>query len=379
MGKKASRGGTKTATPPLRYAVVGLGYISQIAMLPAFKHAKENSELAALISSDPAKLKKLSKEYGVECIGGYDDFEQCLDQAKVDAVYIATPNTLHKDLAIRAARMGVHILCEKPLATTVRDGQDIITAARRANVKLMTAYRLHFESANLEAIETLRSGKLGEVKLFNSVFSMQVKQGNIRLERELGGGAIYDLGVYCINASRYLLQQEPEEVMAMVANSGDPRFDEVDESYSVIMKFPGEQLATFSTSFGVSDCGYYEIIGTKGSLRVEPAYEYAEALKHTLTIGDKTSTRTFKKRDQFAAELIYFSDCVINDRAVEPSGEEGLADIRVIEKILMSADKGRRVSVHSVSRPMRPSKIQNIQKPPIRPPKLIHARAPHLE
>lgn len=379
MGKKASNGGSKTEATPVRYAVVGLGYIAQIAVLPAFKHARANSQLAALISSDRTKLKELAQQYGVECTGGYDDFEQCLDEAQIDAVYIATPNTLHREFALRAARMGVHVLCEKPLASTVLDSEAIIRAARRANVKLMTAYRLHFEAANLEAIEAVKSGVLGEVKMFNAAFSMQVKPGNIRLERELAGGPLYDLGIYCINASRYILQQEPEEVMAFAVNSGDPRFKEVDESWAAILRFPDDQIATFSTSFGTADCGYYEVIGTKGRLRVEPAFEYAEALKHTLTVGEKTTTRTFSKRDQFAAELIYFSDCVINDRAVEPSGEEGLADIRIIEKIQQSARSGRRVEVHSISRSLRPSRAQNITKPPIRPPHLIHASAPHAE
>lgn len=379
MGKKSSQRDSKAEQRPVRYAVVGLGYIAQIAVLPAFAHARENSEMVALISSDSTKLKKLSRQYGVECVGGYDDLEQCLDEAQVDAVYIATPNTLHREFALRAARMGVHVLCEKPLATSVRDSEAIIEAARRADVKLMTAYRLHFEAANLEAIQTVRSGKLGQVKMFNSVFTFQVKEGNIRLRKAMGGGPLFDLGVYCINAARYLLGQEPEDVMAYAVNSGDPRFDEVEESWSVILRFPDEQLATFTTSFGVANCGYYEVIGTKGRLRVEPSYEYAESLQHTLTIGEKTSTRSFGKRDQFAAELVYFSDCVINDRAVEPSGEEGLADIRIIEKIQQSARSGRRVNVHSVSRPMRPGPIQNIRRPPIRPPRLVHADSPHVE
>lgn len=379
MGKKASNGGSKEEKAPVRYAVVGLGYIAQIAVLPAFKHAQGNSELVALISSDPTKLKKLSKQYGVECVGGYDDLEQCLDEAEVDAIYIATPNSLHREFALRAARMGVHILCEKPLATSVKDAEAIIGAARKADVKLMTAYRLHFEAANLEAIEIVRSGKLGQVKLFNSVFTLQVRPGNIRLQRKMGGGSLYDLGVYCINAARYLFEQEPEDVMAYSVNSEDPRFDEVDESWSAILRFPDDQLATFSTSFGTASCGYYEIVGTKGSLRVEPAYEYSESLKHELTIDEKTTSKVFGKRDQFAAELVYFSDCVINDRAVEPSGVEGLADIRIIEKIQQSARTGRRVNLHSLSRSLRPNQLQNIRRPPIRPPRLIHVDAPHVE
>ncbi len=376
MGKKSSRARTKKEVRAIRYAVAGLGYIAQIAVLPAFKHASENSELVALISSDQAKRKKLAKKYGVECTGDYDDLEQCLEEAQVDAIYIATPNTLHKGLAVRAAEMGVHILCEKPLATTVHDGEAIIAAARKNGVKLMTAYRLHFEAANLEAIETVRSGKLGDIRYFNSEFSMQVQPGNIRLQEDMGGGPLFDLGIYCLNASRYMMGGEPLEVMAMDANSGDKRFSEVEETLSAIMRFAGGKLATFTTSFGATNAGFYELVGTKGKLRVEPAFEYAEGLKHTLTIGDKTKTMNFSKRDQFAAELIYFSHCITNDEQVEPSGEEGLADLRVIEALKESAATGIVVPVEGVRRSLRPRKKQNIRRPPVRPPQLYHATAP---
>lgn len=376
MGKKASSTRTKNDVAPVRYAVAGLGYIAQVAVLPAFKHA-QNSELVALISGDPSKLKKLSKKYGVSVSGDYDDLEEILDQAQVDALYIATPNTLHKELALRAAAMGVHVLCEKPLATTVSDGEAIVAACRKSGVKLMTAYRLHFEAANLKAIEMVRDGKIGDIKYFSSEFSMQVKKGNIRLQEELGGGPLFDLGIYCINASRYIMGQEPLEVFGMDASSNDPRFSEVEETFSGSLRYPQGKLASFTCSFGAADAGYYEVVGTKGKLRVEPAFEYAEELCLTLTVDGKSTTKTFAKRDQFAAELIYFSECIAHNRAVEPSGEEGVADLRVIQALRASAVRGTVVDVEPVRRSLRPKMDQNIRRPPVRKPELFHVKQPH--
>lgn len=376
MGKKSSSSRTKNDAAPVRYAVAGLGYIAQVAVLPAFKHAA-NSELVGLISGDPEKLKQLSKQYGVEYTAAYEGFEECLDTAQADAVYIATPNTLHKDLALRAAAMGVHVLCEKPLASTARAAEVIVQSARRNKIKLMTAYRLHFEAANLRAIEAVRQGKIGDIRYFTSEFSMQVKRGNIRLQGQMGGGPLLDLGIYCINAARYIMGAEPLEVVAMDASSSDARFKEVEETFSGIMRFNGGRISTFTCSFGASNAGFYEVVGTKGKLRVDPAFEYSEGLKHTFTIDDKSTTKKFGKRDQFAAELIYFSDRIIDGQPIEPSGEEGLADLRVIDALRESAECGAVIPVEQVNRQLRPRIKQNIKRPPVREPKLIHASSPH--
>ena len=194
----------------IRYAVVGLGHIAQAAVLPAFAHAKRNSELHALVSGDGEKLAELGDRYEVEFRGGYEDFEECLKD--VDAVYIATPNTEHAEFAVRAAHAGVHVLCEKPLAVTEEECDRILRACREAGVRLMTAYRLHFEPLTLEVIDLVRKGRIGEPRYFSSDFSMVAKPGNIRTRPETGGGTLYDLGVYCINAARMLFGAEPREV-----------------------------------------------------------------------------------------------------------------------------------------------------------------------
>ena len=360
---------------PIRYAVVGLGYISQIAILPAFEHA-ENSELVALISGDEHKLTALSRRYGVQFTGTYDEYEEILERANVDAVFIGLPNTMHRDFTVRAANVGVHVLCEKPLATTVADCEEMIQACHDNGVKLMTAYRLHFEEANLRAIEIVQSGRIGEPKFFNSVFSMQVEPPNIRLQHDLGGGPLLDLGVYCINAARYLYRDEPFEVTALSANTDDARFNDVEESVAGILKFPEGRLATFTVSFGSSGKSFYEIIGTKGELKVDPAYHYAQPLKHYLKVEGEKSEETFDQRDQFAAELIYFSNCILDDQPVEPGGREGLADIKIIESLYESMRTGRAVALRMRERQQRPSIRQNIERPPVRPPELIHARSP---
>jgi predicted dehydrogenase len=362
-------------TQPIRYAVVGLGHIAQIAVLPAFAHARQNSALTALVSDDPEKLRQLSRRYRVKLTYSYDQYDDCLRSGAVDAVYIALPNNMHAEYCIRAANAGVHVLCEKPMAVTERECQSMIRAARKHKIKLMIAYRLHFEEANLKAIEIIKSGKLGEPRIFNSLFGLQVKEGNIRTQAELGGGTLYDLGVYCINAARHLFQSEPIEAFAYSAARNDRRFKEIDEMTSALIRFPGDRTATFTTSFGSADVASYEIIGTKGKLRVDPAYEYAMALKHYLTIDGKSTSRTFARRDQFAPELIYFSDCIQKNIKPEPSGEEGLTDVRVVRALYRAAKTGRRVTIKSMSIRKRPNLKQEKHRPPVAKPKLIHAES----
>src|SRR6195256_5714937 len=172
------KGDTVSATRKIRYAVVGLGHIAQVAVLPAFAHARRNSQLAAVVSDDRTKRREIAKRYHLDRTFSYDQFDDCLKQ--VDAVYIALPNSMHAEYTIRAAQAGVHVLCEKPMAVTVEDCRRMIAACRKGRVKLMIAYRLHFDSLNLSAMDLARSGRLGEAKFFNSSFSMTVRRGDIR-------------------------------------------------------------------------------------------------------------------------------------------------------------------------------------------------------
>ena len=355
----------------IRYAVVGLGHIAQVAVLPAFGNARRNSRLVAIVSGDPEKRAEVGKKYGVERAYTYEQYDECL-ASDIDAVYIALPNHLHREYAERAARAGKHVLCEKPMALDEGDCEAMALAAREARVKLMVAYRLHFERANLEAIETARSGRIGEPRLFNSTFVTPVVPGNIRVRRETGGGVLWDIGIYCINAARGLFRDEPIEVGATAAGTAD----EVEESVSAWLRFSGDRLATFTASFGAAKISTYRLGGTKGDLALEPAYDYARPLKHRLTIDGEQRERRFAKRDQFAPELLYFSDCILQNRDPEPSAEEGLADVRVIRALYRSIEIGQPVSLAPYTRSERPSLEQEIRRPPVEKPKVVHAQAP---
>ena len=361
----------------VRYGVIGLGHIAQVAVLPAFAHAEENSELAALISDDAEKLEKLGRKYRVSERCSYEDYDELLRSGAIDAVYIALPNHLHRDYALRAADAGVHVLCEKPLAVTARDCVAMIDAADRNGVKLMTAYRLHFEEANLRAVEMAQSGRLGELKSFSSEFGMEVKAGDIRLNPHAeGGGTLYDIGIYCINAARYVFQDEPSEVFAVATASAESRFEHVEESVSAILRFPGERLAGFTCSFNSADVATYRVVGTKGDLVVDQAYEYAGEISHRMTVNGRTRQKSFPPRDQFAPELVHFSDCVMTGADPEPNGREGLADVRVIEALYAAIAKGRPVPLGPFAKDERPSLDQEMRKPKVKKPELVNTEAP---
>ncbi len=363
---------------PVRYAVVGLGYIAQEAVIPAFDRAK-NSRLAALVSDDPVKLAELGNRHQIAYTWSYAEYDACLASGEIDAVYIALPNHLHHEYAVRAAEAGIHVLCEKPMALTELDCESMIRAAEMGNARLMVGYRLHFQPANLQAIEIIRSGKIGSPRIVTSAFAMQVqmKDGDIRLRRETGGGSLWDLGVYCVNASRYLFESEPIEVTAFRADGGDPRFREVDEAVGATLKFPGGRLATFVSSFGASGVSHYEVVGTRGSLRVENAYDYGKPGRHVLTVDGHEQRQTFRRTDQFAAEIQYFSNCVLTGATPEPGGIEGLIDVSIVRALYRSAETGRSVVYEGPRRNRRPGEDQQIETAaPGREQELVNTSAP---
>jgi glucose-fructose oxidoreductase len=360
----------------VRYAVVGLGHLAQVAILPAFGHARR-SELGVLISGDDTKGRLLSEKYRVP-IYGYGDFEDALAREKISVAFIVLPNTMHREFTERAAKSRVHVLCEKPMATSERDCQAMIRACDRARVKLMIAYRLHFTDSQVRAIKLARSGKLGDLRAFDSLFAMQVKEDNIRVKEETGGGPLLDIGIYCINAARFLFGAEPTEVAAMAATSDDPRFKEVHEMVSVLLRFPGDRLATFTCSFGAHHIGEYRLVGTEAILHAEPAYSYVDPMHWRIRRGARETKKTFAKGDQFAAEMDYFSRCVKENRTPEPSGAEGLADVRIIHAINEAANRGRSVKLGAFKKFKRPGARHEIKRPPVRKPaRPVKAVAPH--
>jgi glucose-fructose oxidoreductase len=365
---------------PVRYAVVGLGWFAQVAVLPAFENARESSRLAALVSGDAKKLAELGERWGVpeERRVGYDGYDELLRSGEVDAVYIVLPNHLHREYTVRAARAGVHVLCEKPMAVTEEECRAMIQACEEAGVKLMIAYRLHFEPANLEAAEIVRSGRIGEPRLYEAVFANRVtKPDDIRLGPiEKGGGTVWDIGIYCINAARYLFRSEPEEVVALSARGDDPRFAECDETTGAVLRFPGERLAVFTSTFGAADRDLFRVLGTEGEIVVEPAFQFNQTLRHRLTVGDETSEKEFEKRDQVAPEILHFSRCIREERPPEPEGREGQADVRIIQAIYRSGRERRAIRLAAVRGVSYPDTEQEADLPAPGKQELVETEAP---
>jgi predicted dehydrogenase len=359
----------------VRFAVVGLGHFAQAAILPAFANAQENSRLAALVTGDAEKAAKLGEKYGVPA-WAYEGFDELMASGDVDAVYIALPNSMHREYTERAGRAGVHVLCEKPLAYSAADAEAMIAACEQADVRLMTAYRLHFEEGNLQAIEAVHSGRIGEPRMFSSVHTMQVDPNNTRVDRSLGGGPLEDIGIYCINAARYLFKAEPLEVTALAVQGREPRFREVPEAVSATMRFPDDRLAAFLCGFGETKVSEYRVVGTEGILRMDPAYTWNGEIVQSIIVREKEQVRAFEHRDQVAAEILYFADCVLSNKEPEPSGREGLIDVKIIEALRTSCSERRAVALEPLPSDPRPDATQSIEREPASKPTPINAAPP---
>lgn len=362
----------------VRYAVVGLGHIAQAAVLPAFRHAKSKASLAALVTGSPKKAKLVSRKYGVETVASYEQYDELLQSGLIDAVYIALPNEQHAEFACRALAAGIHVLCEKPLAVTSEECRRMIATAEASGSKLMTAYRLHFDVPNLKAMEMCRRGKLGELKTFVSSFSYVLKdKKNIRVRPLVGSGPLWDLGIYCINAARYVFGTNPTEVLATSVRRSHGTFTDADESVSAILRFPDLRTAVIHSSFGMAESSYFEVYGDKGMLRLQNAYEYAFPPELTTLIGGKRSKKTFEVVDQFAPELSYFSKCILENAPVEPNGEEGFADVAVMEAIEASLKTHGVVAVDygALRKTAEPVPAMGERRPKVEEPTLVDVRS----
>ena len=358
----------------LRIAVIGQGHFAQAAVLPAIEQL-DDVELGALVSGSRHKLDELAARYGARTACHYDDLDPLLGSGRIDAVYIAVPNDMHAEMTLVAARHGVHVLCEKPMAPTEAECMQMIHACEQRGVKLMIAYRLHFEAANLIAVELARSGEIGDPRIFSSVFSLQVREGNTRAQPRRGAGPLYDTGVYCVNAARYLFRAEPREVVALRLAGAGPRFVAIDEAFSVALRFPGERVAQFTCSFGAFDRSHYEIVGTEGIIELDNAYEYAAEMKLRVLGPRGDRERTFEKRDQIGAEIEYFARCIREDCEPEPSGWEGLEDVRILQAIQSAARFGRPVAIDPIARARRPDLSQEIRMPAHEVPEIVDVQS----
>jgi predicted dehydrogenase len=324
------------------YAIIGLGRIASHFM-PATR-ATTNSQVTALVSGHRDKALRIAAEYGVPetSIYNYENFDSIASNKAVDAVYVALPNSMHSEYTIRAAKAGKHVLCEKPMATSVAECEQMIAACKSAGVKLMIAYRCQYEPTHLKAVSLIRLGALGKVQAIESAFGFNIAPGEWRLEKEMsGGGPLVDVGIYALNASRYLTGEEPESFAAFTSViDHDGRFKEVDENLSWTVRFPSGIVAACNTTYGADLGGFFKVHGAKGWIEVDPAFNYDGVHLRAAYSGAKLDLLS-SARDpyQFQAEAQHFSHCVQNNLEPKTPGEEGLRDMRYIAEIYRVANK----------------------------------------
>ncbi|KQR22980.1 Gfo/Idh/MocA family protein [Deinococcus sp. Leaf326] len=327
------------------YAVIGLGKLTLEELLPAFAVGRA-SRLAAVVSGDPAEARAAALAYGLTEADAYsyDDFEKLGERDDVHAVYIVLPNSLHREYTERAAKIGKHVLCEKPLATSVEDAEAMVRACKDAGVFLMTAYRCQYTPHHWAARDAVQSGRLGQIKLMHSVnVQVEPNEGQWRLRRELaGGGSLPDVGLYCVNTVRFLLGEEPYEVSGtLYSTPGDERFREVEESVTWQMRFPSGVVAQCACSYGAATARSIDVFGTEGRLAIDPAFDY-QNLRLTVQTGQDVTEVRVPPEDQFRLETDHFSRRIQEGCAPYTPGEEGLQDQKIMAAIYQSAHEGGR-------------------------------------
>jgi predicted dehydrogenase len=334
------------------YAIVGLGHLALEELLPAIDTCKK-SRLAALVSGSPEKLKKVAEQYGVkpDCCYSYQTFDNLKNNPAVDVIYIVLPNGLHKEYVIRAAKTGKHVLCEKPMANSAAECREMIAACKQANVKLMIAYRIQFQPHNRYVRDQLQKKNYGATKFVETSNNQSsANENHWRRKKALaGGGALPDIGLYCLNTTRFILGQEPTEVFAyQYSTPGNPLFKEVEEIMSWQMRFPDGIIANCATNYFTHESRRLRVMCEKGWIDLENAYAYnGQQLKTSRADGELKLQETvvIKERNQFATEMDHFSDCVINNKVPFTPGEEGLQDHLLMEAIYQSAKEGRPVKL----------------------------------
>ena len=331
---------------PLGWAVVGLGKLAIEEVMPAFALCHQTKPVA-LVSGHPDKARRIADAYGIDAkkIYGYDNFDKIADDPAIDIVYIILPNSMHAEYTIRALKAGKHVLCEKPMAATVAECTAMNRAAAEAKRQLMIAYRLRYEPFNMTAIDLCRKGELGKLRSISATNGQNVQAPNIRLSKALAGGPVGDVGIYCLNAARYLTGEEPVEVTAIAQQpADDPRFREVPESVAFTLKFPSGVIANCDCSFGSAESRRFRVDGTTGVLDLADAFAYRG---QRMTVGKTGAVSELKiaPANHFTAEMDHFSSCVASGKPCRTPGEEGLADMKVIAAIEEAIRTGRKVTM----------------------------------
>jgi predicted dehydrogenase len=330
------------------FAVVGLGSIAKGSVLPAFARCK-HARLIAVVGRDKKSAESVAKQCNIRAAYGSAEFAACLANPEVAAVYIATPQGEHVHLAVQAARAGKHVLCEKPLAATVVQAAKMVAVCRKAGVLLMTAYRKYFEPSSVYIKNLIRDGALGRIDLIHTAFS-ELHVPGVSLKwlldvRVAGGGPLMDLGVYCVNTSRWLAGEDPARVSAFVWRNDKRRFTSVEEGISFRMQFPSGLVVNGSASYGAVMSSFLFLQGTKGWLCLTPAFPFDEERQLTGKIAGTRIEKTFKIVDEFAPEIDAFAKAIQQKSAVEPDGAQGLRDMDILHAIYQAAKKHKSVAI----------------------------------
>jgi len=332
----------------LGWAIVGLGSLSINQILPAFAKC-EKSKVVAFVSGHPDKANKLALRYTVnpKNIYNYQNYDSIRDNPDVDIIYIVLPNGMHAEYTIRGVQAGKHVLCEKPMANTPADCQAMIDAARKANRKLMVAYRCRYEPYNQEMIRLAQSQELGKLKVLECDTGFHIGDPTQwRLKKSLaGGGSMMDIGIYSLQAARYISGEEPIEVNAfMYSTPGDEHFREVEETVMFQLRFPSGVHANCSSSYGYSGQSRFRAVTTDGWFELEPAQNYT-GLRMRVNRRNQLEEVNLPQRDHFAAEMDHMSGCVVENKEPLTPGEEGLRDIKLIQSIYEAAENHTTVKV----------------------------------
>jgi predicted dehydrogenase len=350
-------------------AVVGLGKLSLNQIIPGFRNCR-SARLAALVSGHPEKAHRIAEEQKLSprSVYTYADYDRIASDPNIDVVYIVLPNFLHAEYTIRALKAGKHVLCEKPMATTIGDAERMIAAAKAANRHLMIAYRCHYEPLNLAGMRLLRSGQLGKTRVVSTVMGRQADPSDPsdswRLDMmKSGGGALTDMGIYGVNGARYLLNEEPTEIQAWSqTDKSDPRFRDVADLYSWQARFPSGAIATGSTSFNYAATMSWEVQSENGKITADPGCFYSG---NRLTLGGtKVATPVIREIDQFAREMDWMADVVRRKAPLVSTAEEGLQDMRLMTAIMESAAKGGATVAtnYGFRRPVDPAAVVDLPK-----------------
>jgi predicted dehydrogenase len=326
---------------PIGYAAVGLGTISGIFMRACAK--SQTAKITALVTGHPdTKGKRFADMYGIPetSIYTYDQYDKLRDNPNVDAVYIGLPNSMHKEYTIRAAQLGKHVLCEKPMAISSAECRQMIDACRAAGRKLMIAYRVHYEPAHIQARQMIQSGAIGQLQAFEGSYGFNAGPNQWRLTRQYaGGGPLVDVGIYPLNETRWITGEEPVSFTAQAAtrDTTSGRFAEVEQTLTFSVKFPSGIVGTYNTTYGADMPGLLRIHGDRGSLQFSPAYDYTGV--HLMSLGGRNplDVTTPRNIDQFQLEAEHFANCIRNNTEPLTGGDEGLKDLLAMEAIYKAA------------------------------------------